>query len=115
RSKAASSVRSKTSSISEVLQQELKLSAVLEYFRNNENFIEETLPNLSVNYQKFRSHEWIWQRCPNFYAQHKFAEEELELQVSKDKIIAIKNEKGHLLVDSPFLNQTYESFLESYG
>lgn len=115
KSKATSSVRSKTSSISDILKREISLNSVLDYFKQNQDFQEEALALAAVDMEKFQSHEWIWERCPNFYALHEFGEEELELQVSKDKIIAVKNKKGHLLVDSPLLNQTYESFLESYG
>jgi|TARA_B110000483_G_scaffold50462_1_gene62813 lipoate-protein ligase A len=114
-SKASPSHRSQTVNLSKLLNRPITPSIVVEAIRDKAKIesIDHLPAELSVN--KFKSYAWIYERSPKFIAHHEIAGEKLLLQVEKATIKAIKDGKGHLLQDHPFLNQTYKKFLNHYS
>ncbi len=114
-SKASPSHRSQTVNLSQLLNRPITPSMVIEAIRDKTKIesIDHMPAVLKVN--KFKSYEWIYERSPKFIAHHEIAGEKLLLQVEKATIKAIKDGKGHLLQDNPFLNQTYKKFLNHYS
>lgn len=112
KSKAAKSVRSSTANLSTLIQQELTVEDVLSKIKYLHKLENIDWSHILVDEEKFKQKEWLYERSPKFTAIHLVKGESLTFEVYKAVIQNVTNEKGHLLKDSLFRNQTYEKLLK---
>ncbi|MFT4970468.1 MAG: lipoate-protein ligase A [Chitinophagales bacterium] len=113
-SKASPSVRSHTGNLSKLLNQDIKPDEVIKRLIALGDFKVINELDAQLDLTKLKQDSWIFERSPKFNAQHTIDGQVIHFFVEKAKIKEVKNGKGHLLQDSPFLNQTYEKFLSNY-
>lgn len=111
KSKASPSVRSKTTNLAALLNDDTTVIDVINRFKESTYLDTIDKLNETLDVAKFKAYDWIYERSPKFTAIHEIEGELHTLVVEKARIKAIKNKEGHLLQDNPLLNQTYEKFL----
>jgi lipoate-protein ligase A len=113
-SKASPSVRSKTANLNDLLLHKITMKQLIQDLVKQANASHFDLDFTMIRSEKLQSIAWIYERCPKFSVQCYINNSLSIFEVEKGSIISHKNEKGHLLKDSPFLNQTYESFVRKF-
>ena len=114
-SKASKSVRSTTVNLSTLLREQISVQDVMDRWQGIANYENADFEIDGVDEQKFRSDSWLFGRSPKFTVQHVIDATVLVLQIEKGIVTMVKNEKGHLVQDSPFLNQTYEKLMQHFN